>query len=201
MPVKSMKLALLVLAFITTPTFAQKTFMGLSIEPEQNGYTYNRRAYGGWIDADRDGENTRVEVLKSESFLGLIWLSSFTGKIITNPTFLDIDHMVPLREAHVSGAHSWSREKKRQYANDLDNSDHLIAVSASANRSKGSKDPAKWMPPNRAYWCKYLADWVLIKLNYSLSIDHQEMLALQKGFEVCGSFLIRDSLMNSALQP
>jgi hypothetical protein len=179
---------------VPAPAFSQETFMGLTVEPESSTIAYSRREYGGWIDADRDGQNTRQEVLQEESVLGFVWLSPYTGKLVSNSRLLDIDHMVPLAEAHRSGGHAWNRERKRDYANDLNNLDHLIAVSASANRSKGSKDPAKWMPPNRAYWCKYLIDWVVIKLNYSLTIDHDEKLALEKGFDVCSSYLIRDSL-------
>ena len=44
--------------------------------------------------------------------------------------------MVPLKEAHISGASGWTKEKKRQFANDEEN---LLAVSRSANRSKGAK--------------------------------------------------------------
>ena len=43
----------------------------------------------------------------------------YSGRTITDATKLDIDHMVPLKEAHQSGAANWSRERKRAYANDL----------------------------------------------------------------------------------
>ncbi len=50
--------------------------------------------------------------------------------------------MVPLKEAHQSGAANWSRERKKAYANDLDDPDTLIAVDRRLNRQKGAKDPA-----------------------------------------------------------
>jgi hypothetical protein len=31
-----------------------------------------------------------------------------------------------------------------------------LAVSRSANRSKGAKDPAQWMPQNVAFHCEYI---------------------------------------------
>ena len=37
---------------------------------------------------------------------------------------------------------TWSRERKRAYANDLDDPDKLIAVDRGLNRQKGAKDPA-----------------------------------------------------------
>ena len=73
------------------------------------------------------------------------WLDPYTGQIFTNPGDLDIDHMVPLAEAHRSGADTWTAEQREDYANDLFHTDGLIAVSASANRSKGSRDPSQWL--------------------------------------------------------
>jgi hypothetical protein len=61
-----------------------------------------------------------------------------------------IDHLMPLKEAHQSGAWARSAEKKRRYANDLSNPAHLITVSANAVKPKGDKDPADRLPPNRA---------------------------------------------------
>ena len=46
--------------------------------------------------------------------------------------------MVPLKEAHESGTANWSRERKRAYANDLDDPDTLIAVDRRLNRQKGA---------------------------------------------------------------
>ena len=123
---------------------------------------YNRKDYLHWIDEDRDCQNTRNEVLIQESLdpvsfkskkgckvLSGRWFGSFTGKTFNNPKQLDIDHLVPLKEAHDSGAHAWSKSRKREYANDMSHPDHLIAVSSRANRSKGAKDPSEWLPPDQ----------------------------------------------------
>ena len=64
------------------------------------------------------------------------WNDPYSGRTITDATKLDIDHMVPLKEAHQSGAAFWSRERKRAYANDLDDPDTLIAVDRRLNRQK-----------------------------------------------------------------
>ncbi len=71
--------------------------------------------------------------------------------------------MVPLGNAHESGAWDWPSDRKERYANDLDDPQHLIAVTAGANRSKGAKGPARWKPEDRTYWCRYAIDWVTIK--------------------------------------
>ena len=85
---------------------------------------------------------------------------------------------MPLKEAHESGGSTWSDAKKQDYANSLATSEHLIAVKASANRSKGAKDPAEWLPPNAAYRHKYAKIWVAIKRRWGLSADPAESAAL-----------------------
>ena len=108
------------------------------------------------------------------------WDDPYSGKTIINATKLDIDHMVPLKEAHESGAANWSRERKRAYANDLDYPDTLIAVDRRLNRQKGAKDPAEWLPPNPAYQAEYARAWVAVKLKWGLTADRRELMALRK---------------------
>jgi len=93
--------------------------------------------------------------------------------------------MVPLKEAHISGAHSWTAERKEQYANDLSNPNSLIAVSKSVNRSKGAKDIAKWLPPNKAFRCEYIRRWVAIKEAWSMTMDVAETDVVETLLEGC----------------
>ena len=66
------------------------------------------------------------------------WLAPYTGTVVTDPSQPDINHMVPLGNARTSGASNWSANQRERYANYLDDPQHLIAVTASANRSKGA---------------------------------------------------------------
>ena len=96
------------------------------------------------------------------------WDDPYSGKTIIDATQLDIDHMVPFKEAHESGAANWSRERKRAYANDLVDPDTLIAIDRRLNHQKGAKDPAKWLPPNELYQVDYARAWVAVKLNWGI---------------------------------
>lgn len=146
---------------------------------------YDRASWGRWIDEDGDCQDTRQEVLIRESQVEATldekgckvltgrWLCPYTGNVITDPGLLDVDHVVPLKEAHDSGAHSWSAEEKKLYFNYLGKG-HLHAVSRSANRSKGSRAPDEWMPPNQDFRCQYAKDWLKAKYKWELDYDPEE---------------------------
>lgn len=149
---------------------------------------YDRRTFmKGWEDKDGDCQDARQEVLISESLEKVVldstgcrvvtglWYDPYTGKHFRDPSDLDIDHFVPLEEAYDSGADAWNFDQRRTYANNLEDEDILIAVSLSANRSKGSRDPSQWMPDNQRYHCEYLSTWIGIKARYGLVMDDREI--------------------------
>ena len=162
---------------------------------EDKATGYNRALFKHWIDADKNGCDTRAEVLIEEAIVkpkiglkckltGGKWLSAYDGKTITNASQLDVDHLVPLAEAWRSGAWKWTSAQRQAYANDLDNSEALIAVTLSTNRSKGDKDPSHWMPSIDQ--CTYLQNWISIKSKYSLTADTKEAEKLNSVFATCG---------------
>ena len=153
---------------------------------------YNRDEWQHWIDADGDCQDTRQEVLIEESLvpptfdagrcrvLSGLWRDDYTGGVFTNPGDLEIDHRVPLANAHRSGGWTWDAARKRSYANDLTEPDHLVAVSASANRAKSDKGPEGWRPPSRDNWCHYANAWRAVKQRWNLEITSQEHAALME---------------------
>ena len=159
---------------------------------------YDRNAWKHWVDADQDCQDTRAEVLIAESFepvtftssnnctvQGGRWYDPYTNAYFTIARELDVDHFVPLGDAHNSGSADWAADRKLAFANSLNDADHLIAVSASANRSKGSRAPDEWKPPNHAYWCEYAYDWIRIKTEWGLSATRSEWVALQNMTATC----------------
>ena len=169
--------------------------VGLRIEPEHDG-GYNRDLFADWYDADRNGCNTRKEVLIAESLdpvkigskcaiSGGRWFSIYDNVETTDSSKFDIDHMVPLSEAWDSGAWNWNADQRKYFANDLDQPFFLIAVTASSNRSKSDRDPAEWMPPNANYHCEYVRIWIEIKRAWDLSVDQAEHDYLARKLASC----------------
>jgi hypothetical protein len=148
------------------------------------GVSYDRGLYGSWIQV-RSGCNTRCAVLEEERLSDGTWFSWYDGQTVRNSSRLDIDHMVPLAEAHSSGAWQWDPSRKRQYANDITHPEALTAVSASSNRSKGSRDPAEWKPPDHDSWCDYATDWITVKTVWNLTSDQAEITGLGEMLDTC----------------
>ena len=184
-----------------TPPVAQTVFVLPRVaEPPDDLPAYSRASWQHWIDADVDCQDARQEVLIEESLESVAfrtarecrvedgsWIGPYTGLPYTDPSNLDVDHMVPLANAHHSGAWAWDAERKREYANDLSYAGHLIAVQASANRSKGSKGPEAWKPPLRSYWCAYAVDWATIKVRWDLTATASEIAALKEMLATCSA--------------
>ena len=85
----------------------------------------------------------------------------------------------------MSGGWTWSSEEKEQYANRLEDPDHLIAVTAGANRSKGAKGPEEWRPPDESYWREYATGWTELKARWGLTMSEAEVVAVMEMPEKC----------------
>jgi len=93
---------------------------------------------------------------------------------------LQIDHIVSLKEAWVSGASLWSDEKLKQFGNDLNFEGSLIAVTSKLNgmAEKGDKDPKSWLPDFNK--CQFAQNYVAVKYRWGLSVDQAERDVLVK---------------------
>lgn len=160
--------------------------------------TYDRDDWSHWSDDDGDCQNIRHEVLQDETQEAVIfttssncyvatgkWYGVYTGEYYYSASELHVDHFVPLKNAHDSGGYEWSLEKKKEYANYLEDPDHLIAVQSGANRSKGARGPEDWKPVNTEYWCQYAYDWIRIKHTWGLTATQAEWDALKFMIATC----------------
>lgn len=168
--------------------------------------TYDRDSFGEpWSDVDDNGCNQRDDTLLRDAAADTItvavqdscdhdvlagtWHDPYTGQQLTFDDLKDpsqaqaltIDHVVPLAEAHRSGAASWGQDRRTAFANDLTN---LVAVGGAANSSKSDQDPATWQPPPTVR-CDYATVWVSVKTDWGLGVDRAERAALQQILASC----------------
>ena len=102
--------------------------------------------------------------------------------------FINIDHVVSLKDAYDSGAASWSACKKRTFANDRSN--HVPSCGR-VNSSKGSEGPSDFLHRSRdgrgleyeiVKFCGYVQRYYAVKIKYGLSFSGNE----KRPFEGCG---------------
>ena len=86
-------------------------------------------------------------------------------------TTVQIDHVVALGNAWVTGAQHLPAPTRRALANDPLN---LVAVDGPANEAKRDGDAATWLPPNKAYRCDYVARQIAVKTKYQLWVTPAE---------------------------
>ena len=114
------------------------------------------------------------------------WVSPYDGVATSNPTKVQIDHVVPLEQAWAAGAYRWNAATRKAYANDLGTRFDLLAVSAHSNESKGARGPDEWLPPRKSFRCRYMADYTAVLWRWHLSIDAPEKAFLAAHLATCG---------------
>lgn len=149
---------------------------------------YDRQEWKHWEDFDSDCQNARHELLIQNSLVAVAftsesgcyvakgaWLEPFTGKVHTEATQLDVDHVIALRYAHEHGGAEWPALLKKVFANDPEN---LLAVDRSENRSKGWRGPSEYMPPDKTFHCEYARLWLHLVRKYELEPAAADKLAI-----------------------
>lgn len=149
---------------------------------------YVRSDWEHWTDKDKDCQNTRQEILIERSLFKVKlnkkgctvsqgkWMDYYHPEEHFLARNVDIDHLIPLKHAHDSGASHWSKEEKKLFANDLEN---LVITNRSYNRMKGAKTIAEWLPINKDRACRYIKDWIHIKKKYNLRLEEAEWKTIQ----------------------
>lgn len=105
-----------------------KTYLSaLTIEDESNSPAYERDYFNTWITISGTC-NTREYVLKRDGTDVVVsdacvaesgtWYSDYDGATWTAASDVDIDHIVPLKEAWMSGARSWTDDQREAFANE-----------------------------------------------------------------------------------
>ena len=106
------------------------------------------------------------------------WYGAFIRAYVDVPGDLDVYHLVPLKNTHLSRGWRWDLSRRTKYANYLQDPDHLIAIASRANRSKGAREPEDRKPFDETYWSQYATDWTKIKARWNLTMTELEAEAV-----------------------
>ena len=175
---------------------------GLTVKGRAPKTGYDRDLFGGgWVDTDRNGCDTRNDILArdltdvtyrpgtrdcvvetgtlADPYSGTL-ISFVKGNTTSND--VQIDHVVALSDAWQKGAQQWDGNTRIAFANDPLN---LLAVDGPLNLQKGDGDTATWLPPNKSYRCAYVARQVAVKHTYSLWVTQAEKDAMIRILSTC----------------
>ncbi|WP_347955893.1 HNH endonuclease family protein [Gordonia aichiensis] len=168
---------------------------------------YRREAFGpAWTDAAGvagagNGCDTRNDILDRdltvtarastagcpEAVAAGTFTSPYTGRTVgfrrgRGSAAVQIDHVVPLSYAWDMGAAAWPASTRWAFANDPAN---LVASDAASNQAKSDAEPARWMPPLRAFHCQYAIQFVTVLHAYGLPVDAPSRTTLDKALGSC----------------
>ncbi|MGH3654095.1 HNH endonuclease family protein [Glutamicibacter sp.] len=163
---------------------------------------YERAEFGkGWKDPDRNGCDARNDIL-SRDLVDVTYKSAkrpcvvlsgkfddpYTGKTIDfkrgqgTSTAVQIDHVVALSDSWQKGAQRWDADTRLEFANDPLN---LLASDGPTNASKGDKDAASWLPPNKSFRCAYVSRQTQVKAKYDVWMTKAEHAAIGNILKSC----------------
>ena len=183
----------------TAPTDASQLLASLPVKGRaaKTGYDREGRFGTAWFDIDRNGCDTRNDVLQrdlvSPTLSGVCKVlrgtlhDPYTGAVIPfvrgedTSADVQIDHVVALMDAWQTGAQLLDDQQRVTLANDPLN---LIATDGPTNGQKSDADAATWLPPNKGARCAYVARQVAVKATYGLWVtpaEHDAMAAVLQG--------------------
>lgn len=162
-----------------------------------------------WKDVDGNGCDTRNDILKRDlrdvttagrnncRVTGGVFDDPYTGKTIhfkfgkDTSSAVQIDHVVALHDAWMTGAQKLTQEQREALANDPEN---LLAVDGPENQRKGDGlclngkgCTGMYLPPNEEYRCEYAAKFTEVKSKYNLGLTEGQKETLVPLLEQCAA--------------
>ncbi|MDD1475490.1 GmrSD restriction endonuclease domain-containing protein [Arthrobacter sp. H16F315] len=192
------------------PAYATKALdllATLTIKADATSTGYAARAMYGmaWADVDRNGCDTRNDILKRDltdvAFADDVHCKVTSG-ILADPytattihfqrgpetsSAVQIDHVVALGDAWLKGAQQLTGTQRMAFANDPLN---LQATDGPTDVQKGDSDAAAWLPPNKSFRCDYVARQVSVKATYDLWVTRAEHDAMASVLGDCAGQLV-----------
>ena len=162
-----------------------------------------------WKDVNGNGCDTRNDILKRDlrdvttagrnncRVTSGVFDDPYTGKTIhfkygkDTSSEVQIDHVVALHDAWMTGAQKLTQQEREALANDPDN---LLAVDGPENQRKGDGlclngkgCTGMYLPPNEEYRCEYAAKFTEVKSKYNLGLTEGQKETLVPLLEQCAA--------------
>lgn len=162
-----------------------------------------------WKDVNGNGCDTRNDILKRDlrdvttagrnncRVTSGVFDDPYTGKTIhfkygkDTSSEVQIDHVVALHDAWMTGAQKLTQQEREALANDPEN---LLAVDGPENQRKGdglclnkSGCTGMYLPPNEKYHCEYAAKFTEVKSKYNLGLTKGQKETLVPLLEQCAA--------------
>jgi hypothetical protein len=174
-------------------TYSLDVLASIPIKPRDTGGTYSRSSFGDsmWWDLDGTGCTTRQKILHRDlqnvvlrsngcsvesgvlfdPYSGVTIHHTAGAKTASGANVVQIDHVVPVYQAWMTGARTWTQQKRERFNQDPAN---LRATSAAMNEAKGGQRADQWMPPRKSAHCEYVGIQTAVKEEYGLWMPQAE---------------------------
>jgi uncharacterized membrane protein len=200
----------------TTDTTALALLATIPIRGKAPMTGYARTAMFGaaWIDEDRNGCDTRNDILSRDltsiTRYGACRVTSgeftspYTGQVLhfvrgsLTSAAVQIDHVVSLGDAWRTGAQQLTQAQRIALANDPIN---LFAVDGRSNEQKSDADAATWLPAAKTFRCEYIGHQVSVKATYGLWVTQAEHDAMSRVLSDCPGMVAVTSPFTPASAP
>lgn len=128
-----------------------------------------------------------------------VYYDGYTGTSYTIPTDrkvakVDVEHLVAVHEAHLSGGSAWDPVARNAFAMDYtirsyhDGGTQLLLTDANENQHvKSDKDLGGYLPADPGSRCGFVVDVIAVKARYGLSMDAEEVSAAVDYLDVCAA--------------
>jgi uncharacterized protein DUF1524 len=184
------------------PGTALAALADLTVRRRGSSTGYARASFGSPLrDTDGNGCDQRNDVLRRDlnqktlkagtngcAVLTGNLTDPYTGRNIPfdrttdGATQVSLDHVVPLADAWMKGARSWSATKRARFATDPLN---LQAVGARATAGKRGSDAVRWLPRASGSQCPYVARQIAVKRKYGVWVTAAERTAIAQLLSGC----------------
>ena len=156
--------------------FGAETWRGLVVAPEDRCAPYDRGDY-------RYSRSVEAKIVAAMG--GRIY-GPYTGRYFSSTRRTDIEHIVAVSEGHDSGLCAADPSVRHRFASDLLN---LTLATPEVNRCGGAgkcaHDAAGWLPAMNKCW--FVSRVIAVKYKYSLTVDRDEAIAMQRVLSDCTS--------------